>query len=82
MNLFEDCYDFIDHWFYAFNKFGETGNNVFEALMKTYSLRVEEKMSEIEKAGLCPLFYKEAYDKYGYTINNINFILGKRGNNG
>ena len=38
MNLFEDCYDFIDHWFYAFNKFGETGNNVFEALMKTYSL--------------------------------------------
>ena len=80
MKLFEECYDYIDSWFDAFNKLGETGNSVFEALMKTYAIKVEEKMSEIENAGLGNMFYNEANEKYGYTFNNINFIRGKVGN--
>ena len=80
MKLFDDCCNYIDSWFDAFNKLGETGNSVFEALMKTYELKVDEKMNEIESAGLADMFYKEANEKYGYTFNNINFIRGKVGN--
>lgn len=74
MQLFDDCCNYIDSWFDAFNKLGETGNSVFEALMKTYALKVDKKMNEIETAGLEDMFYKEAFEVYKYTSNNIRFI--------
>lgn len=76
MKLFDKCIENIDNWFDAFNKFGATGNKIYEELMQTYAIKVDKYILEIEEEGLSYMFYNEILNNKGYTRNNINFIRG------
>ena len=75
MRLFDKCVESIDLWFEAFNNFGVTGNKRYEDLMQTYAIKVDNRMQEIEGAGLSDMFYNQISDKY--KKNNVDFIRGK-----